>query len=358
MKKQRICLAVNALVKNGVTKVLSILLDNIDYDKYNVTVLLTKKLPKSREINKRARIIETSSDYSNGIIDKINNIRELHKILKKENFDVVIALGDFAAMYVILGATGTKSDIIVSERNDPNREPDKKIFRKLRDLIYRKAKAIVCQTSDAAAYYSNIVKKRIVIYNPIDKALPVYHGERDKRIVNFCRIDSQKNLPLLIDSFVEFSKGFSGYTLEIYGDGPLKDDIQEYIDKCKMSKMIKLYPFCTDIHERIKKAAMFVSSSDFEGMSNSMLEAMAIGLPSVCTDCPIGGAHEIIQNEKNGLLVPTNDKTAMVKAMKKIASDPKFASLLSKESVKIRERLSQQRICNKWWKLFEQEIIR
>jgi glycosyltransferase involved in cell wall biosynthesis len=101
---------------------------------------------------------------------------------------------------------------------------------------------------------------------------------------------------------------------------------------------------------------MFVSSSVYEGMSNSMLEALAIGLPTICTDCPSGGARAVITHEKNGLLVPVDDVEKLTKAMTKIARDEPFAEYLSFNGMNIRDELSEENIIRKWKNtLFEQE---
>ena len=248
-------------------------------------------------------------DVGSGVIGRARNILELHHILKKEAFDVIVSLGDYAAMYVLFSCFGIHAKKIVSERNDPNREPDKKVFRRLRDIVYKGSDVIVCQTYDAAEYFSNIVKRRIVIYNPISDDLPIYTGKkRKKEIVNFCRIDKQKNLPLLIDAFSDFSKDHKEYELIIYGDGPEKN----------------------------------------------MIEAMGMGIPVICTDCPIGGAHEVIQTGKNGILVPVRNKNAMVEAMRQIADNPEFAMELSKNAMELRSTLSKEKICDLWWRLIDE----
>lgn len=353
--KKKICFAITSITDNGVTRVVSILLDQIDYSKYDVSVLLTRKGPRKGSLNENARIIEVKKEIGSGVVGKVRNILELHHILKIEAFDVIIALGDYAAMYVLLGCIGIKAKKIVSERNDPNREPDKKAFRKLRDSVYKTVDVIVCQTYDAAEYFSDIVKKRVVIYNPISDNLPIYMGEnRKKEIVNFCRIDKQKNLPLLIDAFSDFSKEHKEYELVIYGDGPEKSNIQDYIKHSGVAEKIHLNKFCWNVHEKIQSATMFVSSSDFEGMSNSMIEAMGMGIPVICTDCPIGGAHEVIQTGKNGILVPVRDKSAMVAAMNRIADNPELAEELSKNAMEIRITLSKEKICALWWSLIDE----
>lgn len=353
--KKKICFAITSITDNGVTRVVSILLDQVDYSKYDVSVLLTRKVPRKRTLNENARIIEVKEDKGSRASGKLKNILELHRILKTESFDVIVALGDYAAMYVLFSCFGIRAKKIISERNDPNREPDKKAFRMLRDIIYKSADIIVCQTNDAAKYFENIVKKRVVIYNPISNDLPVYQGkERKKVIVNFCRIDTQKNLPLLIDAFSDFSKEHGEYELVIYGDGPEKKNIQDYVKRSGQAEKIHLNSFCLDVHEKIMSASMFVSSSDFEGMSNSMIEAMGMGIPVICTDCPIGGAHEIIQTSKNGILVPVRNKDAMVAAMCQVADNPEFAERLSKNAMEIRITLSEKKICDMWWRLIDE----
>lgn len=351
INKKKICFVVSSITNNGVTRVLSILLDEIDYDSFDVTVLLTKRAKHIRNLNKKAKIIEGQPLNCKGIIGRFKTMNSIHKILLKENFDKIIALGDYAAMYMLLGGYGIKTEKVISERNDPNSEPSKKIYRKIRDLIYKSADIMVCQTNDASKYYDGIVKKRIIIYNPIMPNLPTYDGKRDKRVVNFCRIDSQKNLPLLLDAFSEFHKEHSDYTLEVYGNGPLKNEIENYIKDNNMESFVSLKDFCEDIHEKIKSAAMFVSSSDFEGMSNSMLEAMGMGMPVICTDCPIGGAHEVIKSGFNGILVPCRDKKNLISAMKKIAENEKFGDFIGSNAIKINFQLDKKTICEKWWEI-------
>ena len=84
-----------------------------------------------------------------------------------------------------------------------------------------------------------------------------------------------------------------------------------------------------------------------------MLEAMAIGLPTICTVCPAGGARAIIKDHENGILVPVNDVQAMADAMKEVADNPELAEKLSINGTKIREDLSVDKIVNRWMELIE-----
>lgn len=193
-----------------------------------------------------------------------------------------------------------------------------------------------------------------VIPNPIRNDLPApYIGERSNRIINFCRIDRQKNLPLLIEAFAIIQKKFPSYTLEIYGKGAGRDEeeVISLIRQLNLEQSVSVLPFCSDVHSKILDAAMFVSTADYEGISNSMLEVMAIGLPCICTDCDGGGAREMIKDGENGLLVPKGDKEAVVEAIEKLISESVFASSLGRNAVKIRETLDEDKIAAEWIKV-------
>lgn len=265
----------------------------------------------------------------------------------------------YDSIFIALLAKNKSNRVIISERGDPAQSSDSKTVAAFMKTEFPKADGIVFQSPDAQKWYiENTPCNGTVIFNPIKSDLPEpFIGERKKRMVNFCRISAQKNLIMLVDAFAEFHKEFPEYELDIIGD-PVGNDAEGYIDavnehikqlNCK--NRIHIFPSRKDIHDYIKDYSMFVSSSDFEGMSNSMLEAMAMGLPCVCTDCPAGGARAVIKDGENGLLTPVGDSHALYLAMKKIAENPELAAKLSQNSVKIREEQSVDKIIKKWMEL-------
>ena len=96
---------------------------------------------------------------------------------------------------------------------------------------------------------------------------------------------------------------------------------------------------------------IYVSSSDYEGISNSMLEALAIGIPTICTDCPVGGARMFIESGKNGYLVPVGDSEAMAEKILALIGNEELQQQFSEESRKIRDLLSKDKIYGMWDKL-------
>ena len=254
--------------------------------------------------------------------------------------------------------------IVYAERNAPeiefpkDKDEKERIFKML-----SKADGAILQTEAELDFYNGKLKNAIVINNPVKANLPEsFNGERRKVVVNFCRIAEQKNLPLMINAFIKFHESHPDYSLEIYGNTVepneelLKRDYLEMISSLNADEYIKILPPRGDIHSIVRDCAMFVSSSDFEGLSNSMIEAMAIGLPCVCTDCLGGGAREMITDSENGLLVPMNDVDALARAMCRMADDKDFSDNCSENAAKIRRTHNVETIAAKWLDAIENFI--
>lgn len=241
---------------------------------------------------------------------------------------------------------------IFSDRTDPQTEyPPSSPYCRMKRRYYPRAQAAVFQTPQARDYYTFLPEtKKYLIPNFIDGAKypPRYTGQRRHVIVNFCRLQPVKNLPLLFDAFALLHGDAPDYRLEIYGEGAIRASLEQKIREMGMTQWITIHDFDLQIHEKIRDVAMFVSSSDREGISNSMLEAMAIGLPTVCTDCPAGGARMTIRDGENGLLVPVGDCRALYLAMKRLLEEEGLSERLSQNSVHIREELTLDRICGLW----------
>ena len=270
--------------------------------------------------------------------------------------DVVVSFGVNYHRRAVAMAKGKKCRLYDAEMNAHEKMiPQDRVGKRYYYKLLKRAEGIIVQTHSEKEFFEKDLKKVFVINNPVKPGLPEpYCGKRKKTIVNYCRVAPQKNLGLLINAFEKFHSDHPEYTLEIYGnvhdsvDQNHKNELIKMIEDKKLSDCAFVLPAVADIHERIIDSAMFVSSSDYEGMSNSMLEAMAIGLPCICTDCLGGGTREVITDHENGLIVPMNDSGAMCRAMKEFAENRALSEKCSRNAAKIREKLSVEKITDQW----------
>lgn len=288
-----------------------------------------------------------------------DELKTLRKLIKEKPDAKIISFLQPSIPLTLLASREFENRVVVSERADPYRLLKKRYGYNFIKKYYQRADAVVFQTNDAkAAYPDNISAKGTVIFNPINDKLPeAYFGEREKYVTTFCRISRQKNLPVLVEAFAEFHKEFSDYRLKIIGEPQNDDDraslaeTKALADKLGITDYIDFMPFSAQVHELVIRDAMYVNSSDYEGMSNAMLEAMAIGMPVICTDCPIGGANAIIKNDENGVLTEVGNAKEICEAMKKIAGDKSFAEKISHNAAQIRYELSLENTAKKWMEL-------
>ena len=353
-KDKRILFVSSSLDGGGAERAMSVLANGFYMKGYDVEfiVLHSKKTKYKLEDGVKLKFIEYKG--GNRISKMLSKLYLLRCELKRSNSRTVIAFMYETNLYVILSAIGLKKKIIVSERNDPYQEPHNSIIRKIRDICYQMADWLVCQTDDARNYFNGrLRRKSSVILNPLKLMINPYEGIRKKRIVTWCRLTEQKNLPLLLNAFNEFSKIHSDYVLDVYGEGHLLTNLLKLCENLGISEKVKFKGFSTNVHELVNDAAMFVLPSNYEGLSNSMIEALALGLPTICTDCPIGGARMVIENGYNGLLIPLKDEGALVKAMCKIVEDDNFSKKISRNAVKIKDKLDCSVIVKQWENLID-----
>ena len=284
----------------------------------------------------------------------------LRKYVKKERPDVAIAFTEGVYCFTITALLGTKMPVIASERLDPSAMSWKRNL--LKRILLPYASWLVVQTQSIKAYFpKKIQRKTSIIYNPVNEKVfqqvenePSRIDWKQNRIISVARLFPQKNQQMMIRAFAKIADGFPDWQLVIYGDGPLRENLESLVAELQLQDRVLLPGRTETVIEELRKSKIFCMSSDYEGMSNSMIEAICVGLPVVTTN--VSGTNELVQNGVNGWVVSCGDVEMLADVLMKFMSDVSLIETMSKQNIANRELFKLDAIVCKWESVIKQVV--
>lgn len=358
----RITIFISALSGGGAERVTCNLANYLSDFGHEVEILTMGEAEAAEPLRSEVKYtpLLRNVEKRNSLVNNAKRILRLCHYMKKQSVDAYVVMLPVPTQLMLQFSGLTKAPIFVSERSDPTVYGSRTQHR-LQTLASRAA-GWVFQTVEAQAWYEPHLKgvSHSVIPNAINPAFirPKYEGEREKVIIGAGRLNDQKNFSQLISSFARIAEKFPEYKLVIYGKGSLLESLQNLAKEKGVGDQVEFPGYVPDMPEILEKASMFVLSSDYEGMPNALMEAMALGVPCVSTDCGGGGARFLIQDSVNGLLVPIQDEDAMAQAMEKILNAPEMAAELGENGRKLQQTLAPEKIYGEWEAFIKETVSR
>ena len=353
------------LTSGGSERVMSLLANQLVERKHEVEIINLNKHIVFYPLNNNIKLSFIDDEVGSSIISKIIWLR---KHVKTEKPDVVIPFMEAVYCVTLLALIGEKVPVISSERIDPRKSPF--IRNSLRRIFLPLTTHLVVQTQDIKAFYPKFIQKKTsIIYNPVSET--VFHLQEEPKedtIISVGKLDGQKNQKLLINAFASIADDFPDWKLVIYGEGRERDSLESLIKSLSptlprkegvlngyensISNRILLPGRCETVIEEMNKAKVFAFSSDFEGMSNAILEAVCVGLPVVTTN--VSGAAELVKEGEGGFVVPIRDEKALANALHKVLSNKELREIMAQHNKAAAKNFKLDMIVDQWESLILQ----
>lgn len=337
----------STLHAGGSERVMSLLANTFAQRGYEVEIICINKHLVFYPIDDKVKVWFAEDEVqSTSILKKMGWMR---KHIKQERPDVVIAFMLEVYCVTLASLVGIHIPVISSERVDPHFFGKAKSL--LRWLLLRRTTHLVVQTERIKEFYSPKIQARTtIIKNPVtEKVFGLRPVEKQDRLIAVGRLAYQKNYPMMFRAFAHVHKLYPQYQLVVYGDGPQKKEIRDEITKLGMEGYIVLAGKSEYIIDELNRSRLFVMSSDYEGMSNALLEAVCVGLPVLSTD--VSGARDLISDGRNGFVVSVGDEAAFASALQRLLSSPEQMEEMGKNSKAMAVEFKEEKIVDQWEKL-------
>lgn len=298
-----------------------------------------------------------------GVCRTARRVRALRRILQELRPDIALSAINTANVVLALAARGVPGVLAIgSEHNFPPKAPLGAIWETMRRHGYARLAAVVALTEECAGWLASHTRapQVPVIPNPVcwplasqepivSPATSCLPGRRILLAVG--RLSEEKNFSTLVGIFTRLAPRHPDWDLVILGDGPLRDALSAQVEAAGMAGRIVLAGRVGNMGDWYAQASLYAMSSHFEGFPNTLVEAMAYGVPAVSFDCDTG-PRDIIRHGQDGFLVEPGDADGMALALETLMLDDGLRAAFAARAAEARERFSMEKVALMWETLF------
>lgn len=353
--KKKICLAIPSLQAGGMERVMSEIAWNFskreDIELHLIMFGRTREIfysiPNNMQIHKP--VFEYNPKHRT--LFTFRTVKYIRSELKRLNPDAVLSLGNYWNSLVLLSTLGTKIPVYVSDRSKPDKDMGK-LQNWLRVKLYPHAAGVIAQTKKAEEVYKKMYAhdNMAIIGNPIRDVSINPAIKREKMILSVGRLINTKHYDRLINVFAEINA--PEWTLCIVGGDALKlnnsEKYKKQIENMGLQGRVVLTGMQKDVDSYLNRASVFAFPSSSEGFPNVVGEAMAAGLPVVSYDC-VAGPSDMIEDGRNGYLVPVFDDEMMKDRLQRLMKDEELRKTMGDNAQQSIKRFDKDEICQRFY---------
>lgn len=335
---------------------------------YKVTVVTQKdNADDAYELSPQVRRVVlgtagASGGGVSGVLANLKRIWKLRRLMRRERPTVVLGMMTTSSILALLAARGLPCAVIATEHTHPPSQELPNMWLRLRRWAYPQAERVVALTQGTADWIEEHVpgSRLAVIPNavrwPLSETGPTLqpaprHGRR--RLLAVGRLHPHKGFDLLITAFGQLADYFPEWDLVILGEGDDREALQQQIDDAGLADRISMPGRAGNVGQWYRESDLYVLSSRVEGLSNTLLEAMASGLAPVAFDCETG-PREIVRHGIDGVLVtPAEDAEALAAHLSDLMAHPEKRQSYARRAADVLDRFSTARVMALWGQLFD-----
>lgn len=360
MKKLKIAFLINKLGAGGAERVVTTLANKLS-ECYTIYIITFSKSEPFYNLNREVQVIPCFKqiESSNTIQEALSNnyllLKQINAIVKTNQINLLIGFMTSANVLATVVAKLNNIPVIISERNNPDKQWISGFWKLLRIMTYPFANHLVVQTSEIEHYFAKKIRKdRLhILPNPISPELTLNRNIKAIKqdiILNVGSLTDQKGQDILIKAFA--LTYIDDWRLVIVGEGPKREKLEILIKELGIEQDVTLLGRIKDVHHMYNTSKIFAFSSLYEGFPNALIEAMHYGLPCVATDCPTGPS-ELIENNINGYLTPLNDEKILAEKLRLLMHDDKKRALFGTRAIETVEKYEIDMVIKEWRLLIE-----
>ena len=289
---------------------------------------------------------------------RVDALRIIRSQVKDIAPDICCVFVSDVAVMCRIATLGLDITFVSAERGDPYTLPI--LWKKLVTWTYNHSDYCFFQLEKAKLFFTELRKENsFVIPNPyfVSKNIEPYVGERKNTIVTATRFEEEKGVDILIKAFAKIHPKYPNYRLVLYGSGSKLDELKSLIDSYGISEFVSFPGYINNVAEAVREDGIFVLPSRYEGIPNTLIEVLAVGVPVITSDCSPGGPDFLTNHGERGLLFEIDNVDELCQKLELLLNDNNLVKKLEKKSIEIKSAITVDKINKQWLNAFEKISI-
>ena len=350
---KKIAFYIGSMQYGGANRVMANLVNhfaNLDYNVILINDIFPVENKPEYDLDNKIKRVYLENNTNSKIIKNIEMVFALRRIIKSEDVTTIVSFMGPPNIRMLLASFGLSCKKVVSVRNDPYFEYGNGLKRFFAKCLFNLADFCVFQTEDASSYFSKRIRnKSAIIFNPVrDSFYNIVRNPNPHNIISVGRFEKQKNHIMLIEAFGMIANEFQNENLILYGEGSMREELVKTVSSLDLDGRVFFPGNTSEVEAKLSEAKVFVLSSDYEGMPNALMEAMAAGVPVVSTNCPCGGPKSLIRSDDEGILVDCNNSIQLSNSLRLLLSDNDKCNRMSQNEKQRATEFKDEKVFSKW----------